>query len=305
MKKILLIGGCGYIGSALYLALKNEYKIQSVDLEWFGNPEMDNLAADYNTLDQNFISEFDIVILLAGHSSFNMCRVSPISANKNNVVNFIGLLQKISKNQKFIYASSSSVYGNAKIDNVIEEYNSLYPVGYYDITKHEIDLYASLAGKNHYGLRFGTVCGPSPHLRVDVMINAMVNMALTNNEVLLFNSNTKRSILSIYDLISAVKSIINNNDNPGLYNLASFTSTAEEMALTTAQFLNVPVRKVETKEIINAKLQTSNYNYSINCDKFKEKYNFTFTSTLESIISDLKNNSITILKSDRSIYRPY
>jgi len=162
---ILLIGGCGYIGSALYDKLKKSYNVTSVDLEWFGNPGVDNYQFDYKTLSRE-LSEFKTIVLMAGHSSAKMCETDSLSTLNNNVVNFVGLLSKLDKSHKLIYASSSSVYGNASGE--VDELNTeCSPVNYYDWSKKQIDIYAQMSNVEYYGLRFGTVCGVSPNLRVD------------------------------------------------------------------------------------------------------------------------------------------
>jgi nucleoside-diphosphate-sugar epimerase len=89
--KILLIGGSGYIGS--FLKTNLSYPLTSVDIEWFD--KNDSLQVDYNTLTESFLSEYDVIILLAAHSSVKMCQGNYINAFNNNVVNFLNLLNKI------------------------------------------------------------------------------------------------------------------------------------------------------------------------------------------------------------------
>ena len=110
------------------------------------------------------------------------------------VDNFVDLISKLNKTQKFIYASSSSVYG--VVDSPVDE-NHLCFKTYenYDTQKIIIDLIANQMDLNYYGLRFGTVNGYSPHTREDIMLNAMTKSAWEKNEVNIFNPKTKRPIL--------------------------------------------------------------------------------------------------------------
>ena len=306
--KILLIGGCGYIGSALYSKLTERgLSVSSVDLEWFGNSGLDNLNTDYSNISPIWLSQFDTVVLLAGHSSAKMCENNPVSAHYNNVVNFVNLLSKLNNTQKLIYASSSSVYGNVSVQDVNEEYMDYKPVGYYDLTKKEIDLYARLSNIEYYGLRFGTVCGASPNWRNDIMLNAMYDKYMQNKEILLFNKAVWRPILGMNDLTSAIIKIIESKtDNRGLYNLASFNLTAENIAYSMGEFLSCPVRVIEnTQEIINTKLQSNSYNYTINCDKFSSTFNFSFGEDIKSIVESLKSNCDSCMRSNRSDIKPY
>ena len=113
MDKVLIIGGNGYIGTRLheYLSIDDVEDIDLIDTCWFGKVIEDTIVADYKTMSKEFYSEYDTIILLAGHSSVKMSEAGSNSCFNNNVKNFIELLDKLTT-QKFIYASSSSVYGS-------------------------------------------------------------------------------------------------------------------------------------------------------------------------------------------------
>jgi UDP-glucose 4-epimerase len=289
MKNILLLGGNGYIGSRLMLNFGENFKTTIVDLNWFSEKECQ--VTDFNHLSKKQISEYDVVILLAGHSSVKMCQNNRLSSFNNNVRNFVNLLEKLSEKQKFLYASSSSVYGDTKNKIVDEKYDSFVPNNYYDLTKQIIDLYAIKSNLNYYGLRFGTVNGWSPNLRNDVMINSMIDSCVKDGHIKLYVKNTNRPILGIHDLTRAIKCIITSDeDHPGIYNLASFNSTAEEISRGVSSIINKPVVEYDTdkiKKITNEKMQTNAYNFSIDSTKFQKNYNFTFHDTIESITEEL------------------
>lgn len=285
MKDILLLGGVGYIGSKFNKVFKDKYNITNVDINWFGNPEeLEYEFFDYNDVTDRYIKTFDTVILLAGHSSVKMCE-DKFSSWNNNVRNFANLLKKLN-GTKFIYASSSSVYGNTTEDEIDEEYLDFSPINFYDMAKLQVDQLAKLSDSEFYGLRFGTVNGPAPHIRTDVMINAMTNTAKTKGEIHLFNADTKRSILGINDLMNALETIIESNeDNRGIYNLASFTSTSGEIAEVVGMASKVKVINKDTPEVItNEKLEKKNYNFGVTTTKFQETFNFKFNDTLESLV---------------------
>ena len=310
MKRVLILGGSGYIGSKLFQYLKSKYEIDTVDLEWYGNfVNEENLKCDISGLKSEFICQYDVVVLLAAHSSVKMCEDNSVSVLENNVLNFVKLLEKVNQNQLFIYASSSSVYGDTKEDIVNEEYVSFEPNNYYDLSKHEIDSYASLSDKVFFGLRFGTVNGSSPNLRNDIMINAMTYNAKKNGKVFCFNPEIHRPILGINDLCRAVETIIEKGcyKNRGIYNLASFNSTAREISEKVAKTLDVTLEIVEElpKTITNVKLQTKAYNYSIESTKFKNVFNFEFEDTVESIVTSIKKEYNNINMDNRSNAKIY
>lgn len=309
MKKILLIGGNGYIGNRLYKDHSSNYEISSIDDCWFDKPLIPNtIQADFNEMPKEFYSKYDIIVLLAAHSSVKMCEGPLLSAYDNNIRNFVKLASKLDPHQKFIYASSSSVYGDVGEKIVNEEYNGFVPHNHYDITKHVIDLYAPKFDVQYYGLRFGTVNGYSPIVRNDIMINSMVFNALKDKEIKLYVKDIIRPILGISDLSRAIKCIIDTeNDHRGIYNLASFNSTAEQIAYGVSNIVNVPVHEynADPTNIDNSKLQTKCYNFSIDCNKFISTFNFEFKETIESITKELVNNFDNIIFTTRNQFKNY
>ena len=295
----LLIGSHGYIGSAI----RNKIKCYSVDLV---------TGTDYRNLSKSFLENYDTVILLAGNSSVASCSNNQLSSFKNNVDNFAILLDKLSRvatRIKFIYASSSSVYGCGGGGMLDENHTDFIPHNTYDITKHFIDIMALDSNVEYYGLRFGTVCGYSPILRIDVMINSMVHSAKENGHIKLYVKNTNRPILGMNDLLNAIVSILGEKeDKRGIYNLASFNSTAGEIANNVAEICNVPIVELHTPSLVtNAKEQTTTYDFAISSDKFIKEFLFTFKEDVASIATSLLDNWENMLKIDRRkrvVYEP-
>lgn len=283
--KITIIGGTGYIGSRLYLHLNSlGHQVETVDLEWFGNyTNPNNAILDYRQLTPTSTAlSSDVVVLLAGHSSVPMCKNDMMSSFHNNVVNFVELLNKLTPNQKFIYASSSSIYGNTQDIAAPETWERYNPTTFYDLGKQEIDYYAKLSKIQYYGLRFGTVNGFSPNQRVDIMLNKMYLDALEKRQIQIFNKHIFRPILGIEDLCRAVQAIIEGGDHRGIYNLASFNASVEEIANAISDTL-------AGVEILDMGI-TPAYNFSINTIKFRTTYGFEFRESVHSIVQSLKDN---------------
>jgi UDP-glucose 4-epimerase len=277
--RILIIGGCGYIGSRLFCYLK-DHEVDTLDLEWFGNKvNRRNYRMDYRHADESFLGGYDVVILLAGHSSVQMCEHDRNSSFNNNVSNFINLLNKLKK-QRFIYMSSSSVYCSGVRNR--EDDIKYVPKNYYDLTKRIIDYYATLSRLDYYGLRLGTVCGHSKNLRIDLMINKMYENAITSKIIDVYNPTINRPILGIEDLCRAIEKIINSPSTPGIYNLASLNATVGEIANVVA---------AKTGASLNVKEGPLSYDFSIDTDKFQSIFSFSFLETLESITESLSQDS--------------
>jgi UDP-glucose 4-epimerase len=298
-KKILVIGGNGYIGSRLIHDLQYTHDVQSVDVCWFGKNLGFSNEIDYNLLTTDYVAKFDVIILLAGHSSVKMCIGDINSSWRNNVSNFTTLVNKLDKAQLLIYASSGSVYGITN-EPLSEDINITFkPINNYDLTKYTLDLNAQkfiAEGYNIVGLRFGTVNGWSPNVREELMINSMTKRAIESNILTVNNIDIQRPILGITDLIRAVKAII---DTPkfGIYNLASFSDTVENISSTVSQVLHSNIQY--TTDIPNA------YNFLMNVNKFKTDYNFTFKDNTTSIISELVDKIDAVIFSNRNQYKTY
>jgi nucleoside-diphosphate-sugar epimerase len=309
MKKVLLIGACGYIGTKLWAHLESKYNVEGTDIEWYGNvSSRNNRKIDFANITKEELKEYTHIILLAGHSSVKMSEHMS-STLKNNVLNFTTLLEKINDTQIIIYASSSSVYGDTKTREVTEEYDSFRPNNFYDLSKHEIDSYAALSGKCFFGLRFGTVNGYSQNLRNDIMINAMTFNAIENKKIFCFNPKINRPILGLQDLCRAIETIIEqgNKDNCGIYNLSSFNSNVETIARKVSLLTDSSLEIVDTppEHITNVKLQSKAYDFLINSDKFKQTFQFQFEETIESIVQSLIDNYKNMVKGNRTNAKIY
>ena len=151
---ILILGADGYIGSALSMHFP---EAELWDCKWFGRDKPKNA----NLYWKSEIEKYNTIIYLAGLSSVSSC-VNLSTALKNNVVHFDDLLKIIGNNQKLIYASSGSVYGNNGGKFGSEDSNVKHSLTNYDmgmLNRESLSKKAISAGKKVYGLRFGTVAG--------------------------------------------------------------------------------------------------------------------------------------------------
>ena len=313
--KILIIGGFGFIGTYIVDNLtKNypEYRITVVDPEYYGNIKFNKrvhtLKNKIQDLPREFFLEFDIVILLGGQGSASNNK-NLLNVIDNNIRNFSYIISNITVDQKFLYASSSSVYGKTENKEVNENYNSFIPYNYYDWSKESIDQLTKIElDKDNklqiFGLRFGTVNGFSRNFRNDVMINSMVYNSIKNKKIYVTNKLVNRPILGINDLYNAVVSIINigNCNNSGIYNLNSFNSTIGEIGEMVSQITNINIEEPDTiLPVVNFKMSSSAYDFKINSDKFINAFDFEFKDTLDSITLDIINNFDNIENSENRL----
>jgi len=283
MKKILILGGNGYVGSRLRQVLCNDHFVKSNDICWHAYDETSD-RRDYHKLTREELAEFEVIVVLAGHSSVPSCIGDLSGPWRNNVTNFTDLVDKID-DQLIIYASSASVYGNSKPGEQHRETNNHFtPVNNYDVTKYALDqqaIIANLKGKRVIGLRFGTVNGWAPNLRVDVMINSMYHSVQNGTGIQVMNKHISRAMLGIEDLCRAMLHCI-EQPVPGIYNLASFNATVGEIAQAVSDKLGI--------EITDRGNTANAYDFAIDTALFEQTFDFTFTATPATIVDSLIQN---------------
>lgn len=294
--KVLLLGGAGYVGSALAPHLRSRgHTVGTLDAGWFGPVE--GWRRDYRTLDREAVRSFDAVVLLAGHSSVGMCR-NRTAAFRNNVANFIDLLTKLHSSQRLVYASSVSVYGDCPRDLATEEMPVPIPAEPYDLTMLERDLHASLSFLPVYGLRFGTVCGAAPHTRTDVMLNRMWRSARETGRIHVAHPDVRRPVLGVRDLCSAVEAVLTHPlaGAGGVFNLASFNATVGELGERAARHLGVPIAPAVSGR--------TPYDVAVSTAKFRKTFRWEPRETVESILDSFTTSSPKLL-TERTEPRAY
>lgn len=300
MKTVLLTGGLGYIGSRVYKHLtERDYKVTSVDLDWYArktptdysNPyhsgtEVLNHRINFNLLTKEEIQQYDVVVHLAAHSSVPACDKDPRGSLKNNCVDFFRLVEKLRDDQKFLYASSGSVYGFSGNHPCVETDRLDRPIKGYDAQKQLIDLYMESSGKTYYGMRFGTVCGYSPNPRNELLINAMVRSTRQGGVVHVTSPDNYRAVLGLRDLCRAIEGLIESDARPGFYNVSSFNAKIGDIASSVAHemFANV----------LSKSSVTTTYSFCLNTDKFTSETNLIFKDTIEGLAWDAFRNDFSV-----------
>ena len=236
--KVLLLGGCGHVGSALLRhLLARGLEAESVDLGLRGVPpdlQKHNTLKDYRSLGRRYLSEFSHVVLLAGHSSVQACASAPVNAADSLVIGLRRLWTCLTPQQRLIFASSASVHAPAGQQRLYDK-----------LMRSREELLLAMMPGYALGLRFGTVCGLSANTRDELMLNSMVSSALADKQVRLSNAAARRPVLGMADLLRAVDRILDGHVPYGAaYNLCSFNSTVGEMGDRVAQLRGVPMRRV-------------------------------------------------------------
>ena len=211
--KILITGGCGYIGVELTKKLlKNKKnKITVLDTQWFGNKLKKNKNLKIFKFDirniENFSGKFDLIIHLANIANDPTAELNPNLSWDVNVLASIKICEFAIRNKinKIIFLSSGSVYGIKKEKKVTENL-SLKPISVYNKTKMIAErIFLSYKNKlNIICLRPATVCGASDRIRLDLTINKLTYDAVTKGKIFVDGGSQIRPNVYIQDMIDVI-----------------------------------------------------------------------------------------------------
>lgn len=219
IREVLVTGGAGYVGSALVPRLLAEgYRVKVLDLYWYHNdplaavkqhPGLTQIRGDLRDrrLLESIVPGCDAVIHLACISNDPSFELDPGLGRSINFDAF-GPLVDISLDsgvRRFVYASSSSVYGIKDEDNVTEDL-PLEPLTDYSKFKamcEEVLLAKARPGFTTLILRPATVCGYAPRLRLDLTVNILTNHAVTNRVIKVFGGTQRRPNIHVADMVEA------------------------------------------------------------------------------------------------------
>lgn len=243
---ILLVGGCGYIGSYLYQRLARDgFTVTVVDQLKRGNPlGVGVVEDDYARMPDDFLAQFDVVLWFAGHSNVKDSTDDPDGAVLNNCLNLFAFAKRLPSRTKLIYASTGVIYSTkgTAVSPASEGSLARIPsLNAYDMSKFAFDYLATAFLKNSYGLRLGTLCGYSPNLRAELVFNGMNIDAVSRGCVHLKNINSSRTFLFLSDLWVFVRKLITTPQHPGIYNVGSVSLTIGQLARVVGDTWNAQV----------------------------------------------------------------
>jgi len=273
--KICLTGGAGYVGSALvpYLLGKG-HKVTVLDTFWFGDhlpnsPNLRKIPGDIRKridLRRAFEGQ-DAVIHLACISNDPSFNLNPNLGKSINYSCFQDILSIAQENhiKKFIYASSSSIYGVSNAKDVTEE-TEKKPLTDYSKFKLqcENDLRSFGMGGVWTIIRPATVCGYAPRLRLDLVVNILTTHALINKKMTIFGHSQKRPNINVQDMIRAYDFVLNADER--LIDRQAFNVGFENKSLCE---IAETIKDVLKKDIeIDEEPTNDPRSYHINSDKF-------------------------------------
>ena len=298
---VIVIGGGGYVGAVLVpKLLKAGYRVKVYDLFIYGKEVFDSVKDDPNlTLVKGDVRDIsrmgeelkgiEAIIHLACISNDPSFELNPELGKSINFDCFEPLVRtaKDAGVKRFIYASSSSVYGIKEVENVTEDME-LDPLTDYSrfkamceevLLRYADDDFVCLI------LRPATVCGYSPRQRMDLIVNILTNHAVNRGRILVNGGDQKRPNIHIEDVTDLYTKALEYDDE--LINRKIFNAGYE----------NFPVSELarQVKDIVGSEVEiiteptNDPRSYHISSKKIRAELGFIPRHTIEDAVKDLKD----------------
>lgn len=299
IRTVLVTGGAGYVGSALVPKLLDQgYQVRVLDLYLYGadvlrgcrGPRLEEIRGDLR--DRALLSRIapgcDAVIHLACISNDPSFDLDPELGKSINYDAFAPLVKtsRDSGVRRFIYASSSSVYG-VRAEPEVTENLPLTPLTDYSKFKalcEEILLEHRTPGFTVVIVRPATVCGYAPRLRLDLIVNIFTSQAICAGSICVHGGSQIRPNLHIDDMTDLYCAMLHYPDaqiDGRIYNVGSDNHTVQQIAEMVACEVGGNV-KIVTQEVRDAR------SYHICSRKIREELGFAPRRTVRESIADLK-----------------
>lgn len=301
--KIFVTGGSGYCGARMVpQLLELGYEVTVYDTCFFGSDflPLDNskfhlIKGDIRdtTLLEKSCLEHDVFLNLACISNDASFELDEALSTSVNLEAFLPMVQAAKRSgvKRFIYASSSSVYGVSDAPEVTEDH-PLVPLTLYNKYKGMCEpLLFSEAHENFVTVVFrpATVCGFSPRQRLDVSVNILTNLAVNSNKITVFGGNQRRPNIHIQDYIDVVKVLITapaEKIQKQIFNVGNENLTISAIAEVVRK---VVLRNFPEKTDLEVAQSPSddNRSYHINSNKIERVLGFRATRTVEDAAQEL------------------
>lgn len=299
--KILVTGGAGYVGSKLIPALLEEnYEVHVLDLYLYGddvfekhheNPKLKEFKGDIRdlTIVRRALEGCDAVIHLACISNDPSFELNPALGKSINLDAFEPLVQE-AKNagvKRFIYASSSSVYGIKEENNVTEDME-LEPLTDYSKYKAECEKILNRYKDEAFTvvtLRPATVCGYSKRLRLDLVVNILTSHAYHNGKIKVMGGEQLRPNIHIGDMVRAYLLLLEapkEKIQGEVFNVGYHNHSVLDLGKMVQKIVS------HTREtILDVVPSDDNRSYHVSSEKIDQVLGFKPEKTIEDAVSDL------------------
>lgn len=295
MKKVLITGGAGYLGSVLTeVLLDKKYQVTILDnllykqtsvAPFSHNPNFDFILGDVRDEDllKSLVDTHDVIIPLAAIVGMPACKENPQLAIDVNYKQVANIVKWMNPNQKLIIPNTNSQYGSST--EVITEDSPFKPLSLYAETKCDAEK-AVLESGNGIVLRLATVFGMSYRMRMDLLVQDFVYKAMTDGYLVLFESHFIRNYIHVRDVVNTFTFMIENYEkcNNKAFNvgLSKANLTKLQLAETIQKF--IPDMVIVQNEF---KKDFDQRNYMVSNDRLESQGwlpNFTLEDGIQELI---------------------
>jgi len=297
MKKILITGGAGYIGSMLCTKLvESGYQVTVVDLLKYDKSSLNHLYFYKNfkliiedirneSLIKKLVKKHDYIIPLAALVGAPLCEKLKKDAVSTNLNSIKTLCKLVTKKNKIIYLTTNSGYGIGEKNKYCDENSPLKPISLYGRTKCDGEDLVRSKNKNHVCFRLATVFGQSYRMRSDLLVNNFVHTAIKKKKLTIFEPHFRRNFIHVRDVVDAIIFTITNFNKlkNNVYNLG--LSSANISKIMLARKIQKQYKKLRIKIITN-RTDPDKRDYYVSNKKI-EKKGFKAKVKLEAGISEL------------------
>ncbi len=299
MKKVLITGGAGYVGTTLIpLLLDRQYEVTVIDSLIFNNGDrlipflshnnFNFVKGDVRDLNlmESLVSEKDVVIHLAAYVGFPICRLKGEEESYSvNTVATQSLVDMLEEDQYLLFGSTGSNYG--EVIGLCTEETPLNPLSIYGKTKTDAERIV-MSRKNSTAFRFATAFGISPRMRLDLLVNDLTFKAATEGYAVIYESHFLRTFIHVRDLAKSFIFAIDNQDKmkSNVYNVGSnkMNHTKREVCeLINEEFEEAFFHHASIKE------DPDKRNYKVSYDKIN-KLGFDVEVDLKTGIKEIKDS---------------
>ena len=303
-KTILVTGGAGYVGGILIPKLLNaDYAVRVFDRYIYGkqvfdgirpNESLTEIEGDIRDLDLvgDAVKGCDAVIHLACISNDPSADLDPALTKSINLDCFPGMVKacKSAKVPRFIFASSSSVYGISDAPQVREDHDRIPVTDYnrYKASCEEILADEAKDGFGYVSIRPATVCGYSPRLRLDLSVNVLTTHAVVNNKITVFGGTQYRPNLHIQDMTDLYLQLLEEPDERVADKIFNAGYQNMQMMDIAKRVKSVVGQHKSDNEIEIITTPTDDIrSYRINCDKIEQELGFVPKHSIENAVEEL------------------
>lgn len=313
-----MTGGAGYVGTVLSKALVEDgYYVRVLDNFMFGDHlngivNLEKIKGDIRDKEviHNSLKDIDYVIHLAAISN-DPC--SELDHKITKQINYDASKYLIDKSKemgvtRFIYASSSSVYGIKKESEVTEDLN-LEPITLYSELKGKVEEYLFTKDTDEFivaAVRSATVCGYSPRMRLDTILNIFINCAYNEGEIFIEGGDQKRPLIHIKDIVRFYSELLEYDSSKINGEVFNVSYDNYKIKIVAELVKNLTGCEINYKDITDPR------SYSLSTKKVKSTLKFQPNYTIEDAAkellqcfkegkidrNDIRNYNIKLMKSN-------